>query len=745
MALLRQQIALAKFGELALRSDSADEILTEACRLVGGALGTDLAKVMELQADGETLLVRAGVGWKDGVVGVIRLKVHDTTSEGHALKTGKPMISPDIDKEKRFIYPPFLIENGVKAVANVVILGGSGQAPYGILQIDSRSPRKFTQQDTSFLRSYANLIAAACDRLRLDGVMRQEEERVRLALHAGRLGGWDIDLATGTISTTGRTLEIFGHSGSSASWNLPALLEHVIPEDRSDVISAFRTAADTGADWKFECRIRRAFGGGARWIEAQGHITEVPGRDPAVRLIGLVSDITDRKRAEDTLHRVNRELEAQVLDRTRRLAEVNVMLLAAADNPQEVKATVRQTHRVDVVGELTSGLAHDYSNLLTSISGSLELIRTRSAQGRTGDLTRYIDIALAATGHAATLTRRLLAFSRWQILNPRRTDMNQVIVGMKTLLQTSTAKQIQIDVDLSSDLWRVFCDPNQLESALLNVVNSAREASGGSGSLRFRTTNAVLGDRHPLDRDTDLDRMVQPNSPPGDYVCLTISGTGVAVAPELLAEAFDPHFLRASGAVNERSSDVSRGFLKQSGGTLVLRTAPLGQAVVTIYWPRHLSGNSGAMASGKGGTVAPPGRIALLAEHEPAVRVVMSDTLSDAGYTVLEAGDGFAGLTIAGSADHIDLLITELNLLGSVSGQDIAHAARKRHPNLKILFLTSYAEGSNGRPALLEAGMETITKPFAMEPFTEQVRIDDGMIEPRSKMMSLRPDFHSTS
>jgi signal transduction histidine kinase/CheY-like chemotaxis protein len=163
-ALIQQRISLASFGELALRSANLDEVLTEACRVVGEALGTDLGAVMELQKDGETLLMRAGVGWKPGVVGQVTVKLTDETSESHALTTGEPMISPDISEEKRFVYPPFLTDHGVKAVANVIILGGHDKPPFGILQIDSREVRHFTNDDISFLRSYANLVAAAVDR-----------------------------------------------------------------------------------------------------------------------------------------------------------------------------------------------------------------------------------------------------------------------------------------------------------------------------------------------------------------------------------------------------------------------------------------------------------------------------------------------------------------------------------------------------------------------------------------------------
>ena len=176
--LLRQQDVLAKFGELALRCEDLDEILTEACRLVGDALGTDLAKVMELQEDGITLAVRAGVGWKAGVVGEVTVKAEKGSSEGFALQTGKPVTSDDIDHEDRFQYADFIKDNGVKALVNVSI-GGGEKAPFGILQVDSRTPRKFDERDTSFLRGYANLLAAAVDRLQGAAELRSAQEALR--------------------------------------------------------------------------------------------------------------------------------------------------------------------------------------------------------------------------------------------------------------------------------------------------------------------------------------------------------------------------------------------------------------------------------------------------------------------------------------------------------------------------------------------------------------------------------------
>lgn len=188
--LLRQQTTPARFGQLALRSNDLDEILTEACRLVREALGTEMAKVVELQRDGETLLVRAGVGWKPGVVGRVTLKIEDGSSEAHAIRTEEPVVSPDIEREDRFDYAAFLRDNGVRAIANVPIIGADSSPPFGILQVDCRESRDFNESDITFLRSYANLLAAAVSRLRvLDEVRGSNEELERRVADRTRESG----------------------------------------------------------------------------------------------------------------------------------------------------------------------------------------------------------------------------------------------------------------------------------------------------------------------------------------------------------------------------------------------------------------------------------------------------------------------------------------------------------------------------------------------------------------------------
>ena len=579
---LRQQTALARFGELALRSDDLDEILTEACRLAAEALGTDLAKVVELQEDGKTLVVRAGVGWKPGVIGVATITAEHDTSEGHALRTGEPMISSDIATETRFKYSQFLIDNGVRAVANVLIIGGQGKPPFGILQIDSRVPRQFTESDTLFLRSYANLLAGAVDRLRL-----------RLAL------------------------------------------------------------------------------------------------------------------------------EETVAARTRELTEANANLQAEAAERGRVEDALRQSLKMEAVGQLTGGLAHDFNNLLAGISGSLELMRMRVAQGRTAEIGRYFEIAMTSVNRAAALTHRLLAFSRRQTLDPKPTNVNRLVGGMEELFVRTVGPGIQVETKLATDLWPALCDPNQLENAMLNLVLNARDAMPEGGRLLIETRNSIFPGSHGAPKG-----MPQGKVPAGEYMGLFINDTGTGMPPDVIAHAFDPFFTtKPTGEGTGLGLSMTYGFVKQSGGHVLLSSEEGRGTMVTIYLPRHL-GTADGVGEVDGKTMPPQaeaGAVVLLVEDELAVRMVVAEVLSDLGYTVLEADNSQSGLRVVETRARIDLLLTDVGLPGGMNGRQLADAAREQRPGLKVLFLTGYAENAavgNGR---MEHGMEVMTKPFDLDKLVAKV------------------------
>ena len=376
--LLRQQDTLAEFGELAVRSDDLDEILTEACRLIGDALGTDLAKVMELQEDGITLKARAGVGWQPGVIGVATGIASKSSSEGHALQTGKPVISTDIKTEERFDYPDFVKEAGVRALVNVVIIGAKDRPPYGVLQVDSRRPREFSDDDTKFLRSYANLIAAAVDRLRIVGELRDERNHLQesanrqsAALETGVIGFFDWNVATGTLTADRGFASFYRLDPEAAEAGVPfsSVISRVHPDDRAEVEAKVSAALASLSDYKQEFRLMRR-DGETFWVMVRGRCYEQEGRRP-VRYTGTVVDITAPKLAEQALRRANEELETKVAERTRELTDVNARLREQAEERERVEEALRQSHKMEAVGQLTGGLAHDFNNLLTGISGSL--------------------------------------------------------------------------------------------------------------------------------------------------------------------------------------------------------------------------------------------------------------------------------------------------------------------------------------------------------------------------------------
>ena len=317
-SLLRQQDILARFGELALRSNDLDEILHEACRLVGQGLGTDLAKVLELQEDGITLLVRAGVGWQPGVVGQVHVRAERTSSEGHALQTGHPVASADIETEDRFEYEGFIKDAGVKALSNVPIIGAHGRPPYGILEIDSRTPRAFTKADIGFLRGYANLLAAAVTRLKLlaetrlaDAALRDSEARLRVLVSASS----EVLYSMSADWKEMRQLTGSGFIADTDTANPDWLAAYIPEEEQPRVAAGIAQAIRDKEPYALEHRVRLV-DGTVGWA----HSKAVPlfGPDGEItEWFGAASDVTARHAAEEALQRLNQGLERQVEERTR--------------------------------------------------------------------------------------------------------------------------------------------------------------------------------------------------------------------------------------------------------------------------------------------------------------------------------------------------------------------------------------------------------------------------------------------
>jgi signal transduction histidine kinase len=430
--------------------------------------------------------------------------------------------------------------------------------------------------------------------------------------------------------------------------------------------------------------------------------------------LGFVRDVAqrtrmavERRRAEQELRHLAASLETQVAARTEAL--------------METEAALRQSQKMEAVGQLTGGLAHDFNNLLTGILGSLELVKARVAQGRLLDVDRYVTAAQGAANRAASLTHRLLAFSRRQTLEPKVVNANKLVAGMEELIRRTMGPAIAVEVVGSSGLWNTRADPSQLENALLNLCINARDAMPDGGKLTIETGNRWLDDRASRMRDL----------PPGQYVSLSVSDTGTGMPPEVIAKAFDPFFTtKPLGQGTGLGLSMIYGFARQSGGQVRIYSEPGQGTMVRLYLPRHV-GEADHLEATEVLLEVPRargGETVLIVDDEPTVRMLVTDVLEEYGYTAIEAENSLAGLAVLRSDLRIDLLVTDVGLPGGMNGRQVAEAARQFRPGLKVLFITGYAENAVLSHGHLAPGMHVLTKPFAME--TLAARIKDVMTAP---------------
>jgi PAS domain S-box-containing protein len=386
---------------------------------------------------------------------------------------------------------------------------------------------------------------------------------------------------------------------------------------------------------------------------------------------------------------------------------------AAAERLKATEEALLQSQKMEAVGQLTGGIAHDFNNLLTGIVGSLDLLQTRLRQGRTENVGRYINAAMTSANRAAALTHRLLAFARRQPLVPKTVDANQLVASLEDLLRRTIGETIDLAIVAADDLWSTLCDPNQLESALLNLAINARDAMPDGGKLVIATSNARL----------DSVTADSPALLPGDYICIDVTDTGVGMSAEVAARAFDPFFTtKPIGQGTGLGLSMIYGFARQSNGHATIESR-IGQGTsVRLYLPRHQGESALEHASAaRAAEYAATGETVLVVEDEPVVRGVILEMLEEQGYRTLEAVDGPSGLQILRDHERIDLLVTDVGLPG-MNGRQLADQARETRPGLKILFITGYAESVAISEGFLQAGMEMITKPFDLDHLSQRVR-----------------------
>jgi PAS domain S-box-containing protein len=380
-----------------------------------------------------------------------------------------------------------------------------------------------------------------------------------------------------------------------------------------------------------------------------------------------------------------------------------------------IEDQLRQSQKMEAVGQLTGGLAHDFNNLLTGISGSLEMMQVRMAQGRTAEFDRYFVAAQGAVKRATALTHRLLAFSRRQTLDPKPTNINRLLSGLEELIRRTVGPSVDVEVVGASGLWTTLIDPNQLENAVLNLCINARDAMPDGGKLTIEASNKWLDERAA--RQQDL--------PVGQYVSVCVTDTGTGIPPDIIAKVFDPFFTtKPLGEGTGLGLSMIYGFARQSGGQVRIYSEVGQGTTMCLYLPRHSDDALPEDEPLLPTSIEPAGdgEVVLVIDDEPTIRMLVAEVLAESGYAVIEAADGPAGLKVLESNARIDLLITDVGLPGGLNGRQVADAARRTRPALKVLFITGYAENAVISRGRLDNGMFVMTKPFQMEMLAERIR-----------------------
>jgi PAS domain S-box-containing protein len=680
----RRQALLIELNDALRNLTEPDEILETAARIVGEGLGAARVGYGRVDpADGSLIIEKDWTA--PGVPSLAGLKsLSGYGSLVDALRDGEAVQVSDVRMDARTAGLAEALEaRSTRAFLNIPIME-QGQL-VAVYFINESEVHDWSPEKVQLLRDIAERVRLTTERARSDAELRRKgEELLRLndqleQLLAGSKAERDRlwTLSTDALARadySGDLLAVNPAWTRILGWTEEELLTTpyariINPENLPETTDALEEMGRTGRPTRFENRILSKDG---RWRPIGWTVAPEP---DGVHFIAVGRDLTEDKAREQ-------------------------QLVAAQE-------ALRQSQKMEAVGQLTGGIAHDFNNLLAGISGSLELLSKRLTEGRLNGMERYIDAAQGSAQRAASLTQRLLAFSRRQTLDPKPTDVNRLIAGMEELIRRSVGPDVEVEVVGAGGLWTTRIDQSQLENALLNLCINGRDAMAPDGGrLTIETSNKWLDDRAAKDREL----------PPGQYVALCVTDTGSGMSPEVQGQAFDPFFTtKPLGQGTGLGLSMIHGFVRQSGGQVRIYSEIGKGTTMCLYLPRSLDGVEAesaldAAAIAEGGH----GETVLVIDDEETVRMLVAEVLGEAGYTVIEAPDGPLGLEILRSDRRIDLLISDVGLPGGMNGRQVADAARETRPDLKVLFITGYAENAAVGNGLLAPGMEVLTKPFVM-------------------------------
>jgi len=419
----------------------------------------------------------------------------------------------------------------------------------------------------------------------------------------------------------------------------------------------------------------------------------------------------DFAQSETERKRLNDELEARVRERTAALEDLNQRLRDEAASLASAEARIRQMQKMEAVGQLTGGIAHDFNNMLAIIVGSLDIAK-RQLHIDLRKAERFIANAMEGAQRGSQLTSRLLAFSRQQPLDPRPLDANTLVRETLELLRRSLGESIRLQTDLAPELWRIFADAPQLESALINLCVNSRDAMPEGGTLTIRTSNSQrdgAGSAH------------DPKA--GDYVVISVADTGIGMPPEVLARAFDPFYTtKRPGQGTGLGLSQVYGFAKQSGGHVSIHSEPGGGTTVGIHLPRYFGSEMAETAptAKKNPAVQPNEEVILVVEDEDQVRTMTVEALRDLGYEVIAASGPQQALHDLNAIPNLSLVFTDV-VMPEMNGRTLASQIRARRPGVKVLYTTGYDQSAASQDSP-DRDMGSLAKPFTVDQLARKIR-----------------------
>ena len=686
---------LGELEERLFRSAAASDAMLAATELLGRRLGASRCAYADVDKDGDRFWIRSDYnapGLKSSV-GVFSLNLFGPRAAA-GLRSGQPLVISDVTTELapgegREMFQAI----GIDAIICCPLIKDGRLT--AMMAVHQDRARIWAPNELLLVKEVVERCWGHVERVGSEARLRESEERLRLAVDNADVGFWDVDLINDVLIWPARTKAMFGIS-ADVSVTMQDFYEGLHPEDRDETSAAFAAAADPDrrALYDVEYRTIGKEDGAVRWVAAKGRgVFDATGR--CLRVAGTAVQITARKEAEESLRELNATLEARIQ--------------TAVAEREEAQEALRQSQKMEAMGQLTGGVAHDFNNLLTPIIGGLDMLQRKGLGGEREQ--RLIAGAAQSAERAKTLVQRLLAFARRQPLQPTPVDVATLVIGMGDLVSSTTGPQIRVAVEAAEGLPPAKADPNQLEMAILNLAVNARDAMPDGGTLRISVTlESVRSSRDDLER--------------GDYIRLSVADTGSGMDEETLARAVEPFFsTKGVGKGTGLGLSMVHGLAAQLGGTLKIHSRRGMGTNVELWLPvsaimtNEVEARTAPMPLGKvRGSV-------LLVDDEEVVRTSTTDMLEDLGYLVQEAESAEAALAVIGEGLVPDLLITD-HLMPGMSGDDLARIMRERLPQLRVLIVSGYAEAEG-----IALDLPRLTKPFRQADLAAKLRELDGLCQ----------------